>query len=204
MPRKKADEITEQTVEKVTGHVEGKTPNKQALALREQAMKDSLLQIDYSMLPKDSRGASGTLLSLFRRNRRISGFRTFDSGAELQGAIDAYFEMIYQAQAAEVEIVPDIELLASFLGVTRNVLFSWMRGEANPEFVQVLDLAFNDIATGKKQYALQHKVAPLVYLSDMQNNHGYVAEQRKQDVQLNFRVEQLTKEQLLENANLLP
>ena len=112
--------------------------------------------------------------------------------------------MIFQAETAGIQIVPDVELLASFLGVTRRVLMTWIRGDANPEFVQVLDLALNDIATGKKQYALQNKVAPLIYLSDMQNNHGYLAQQTKQDVQISVRAETLSEKQLIENANLLP
>ena len=204
MPRKKQETTTEPTVEKVEGQVEGKTSEKEELAIREAARERNLIPIDFTRMPTEARAATGTLMNAFRLARRTSGFRNYSSGAELQGAIDAFFELVYQAQMNHIEILPDIELLASFLGVTRNVLNQWLRGEANPEFAPVLDLAFNDIATGKKQYALQNKVAPLVYLSDMQNNHGYTAQQTKSDVQISFRAESLTEKQLIENANLLP
>lgn len=202
MPRKKKTEMP--FVEKVEGTVEGAMTEKEAVAIREKSMKDNLLNIDYTELPTDTKAATAVLTTAFRQMRQTPGIRTFHSGAELQGAIDAFFVMVYKAQEVGVQIVPDVELLASFLGVTRRALMNWMRGEENSEFVNVLDLAFNDIATYKKQYALQNKVAPLIYLSDMQNNHGYLAQQTKQDVQINLRAETLTEKQLIEQAKLLP
>ena len=202
MPRKKKSEMP--FIEKVEGNVEGVTSAKEAAAIREKAKEENTIAIDYSQIPTDTKAATAVLTTAFRRMRQTPGLRYFGSGAELQGAVDAFFEMIFQAETAGIQIVPDVELLASFLGVTRRVLMTWIRGDANPEFVQVLDLALNDIATGKKQYALQNKVAPLIYLSDMQNNHGYLAQQTKQDVQISVRAETLSEKQLIENANLLP
>ena len=201
MPKKKQTE----NVEVVEGVVETvQLTLKEELEIRNNSKALNTIPIAWDQMPTDVRGATGTLTMAFRRFRQTSGMRTFTSGPELQGAIDAFFEMVFTAQAKGVEILPDVELLASFLGVTRNALMSWMRGEANPEFVPVLDLAFNDIALGKKQYALQTKVAPLVYLSDMQNNHGYIAQQNKNDVQITFKNESLSEKQLIDNANLLP
>lgn len=201
MPKKKQTE----NVEVVEGVVETvQLTLKEELEIRNNSRALNTIPIAWDQMPTDVRGATGTLTMAFRRFRQTSGMRTFTSGPELQGAIDAFFEMVFTAQAKGVEILPDVELLASFLGVTRNALMSWMRGEANPEFVPVLDLAFNDIALGKKQYALQTKVAPLVYLSDMQNNHGYIAQQNKNDVQITFKNESLSEKQLIDNANLLP
>ena len=202
MPRKKKTEMP--FVETVYGTVEGSMSEKEAIRIREKARDDNLLQIDYTALPTDTKAATAVLTNAFRRHRQTPGFRYFHSGAELQGAVDAFFEMVFQAQSVGVQIIPDVELLASFLGVTRRLLLNWLRGDANPEYVQVLDLAFNDIATGKKQFALQNKVAPLVYLSDMQNNHNYLAQQTKQDVQISVRAETLSEKQLIENAKLLP
>lgn len=201
MPKKKQTE----NVEVVEGVVEPvQLSLKEELAIRTEAKEKNTIPIAWDRMPTDVRGATGTLMMAFRRFRQTAGMRAFTSGPELQGAIDAFFEMVYTAQSAGVDILPDVELLASFLGVTRNALMSWLKGEANPEFVPVLDLAFNDIATGKKQYALQTKVAPLVYLSDMQNNHGYIAQQNKNDVQITFKNENLTEKQLIDNASLLP
>ena len=199
MPKKKQTE----NVEVVEGVVETvQLTLKEELEIRNNSRALNTIPIAWDQMPTDVRGATGTLTMAFRRFRQTSGMRTFTSGPELQGAIDAFFEMVFTAQAKGVEILPDVELLASFLGVTRNALMSWMRGEANPEFVPVLDLAFNDIALGKKQYALQTKVAPLVYLSDMQNNHGYIAQQNKNDVQITFKNESLSEKQLIDNASV--
>lgn len=125
----------------------------------------------------------------------------FVSGAELAGACDAYFEVMYQAACSGSEIIPDVEHLALFLGTSRQTLMKWVR--ADPDRGPVLENAFNRIAAIKKQLAMRNKIPSLVYLSDIQNNHGYLSN-AKVDVNVEVKREAPSAETLIEQAKLLP
>lgn len=128
----------------------------------------------------------------------------FASGAELQGAIDAYWDFIYRVNADGRKIYPDVEGLASFLRVARSTLMNWRRGEVNREFAPVIETCFNDIASVKKQLALGGNLPPLIYLNDMQNNHGYLSNTSRQDIEVTVRREPDDPQKLIDAAKFLP
>ena len=125
----------------------------------------------------------------------------FVSAAELAGAIDAYFEVMYAAAMNGSEVIPDVEHLALYLGTSRKSMLKLR--EKSPEIADVIDTALNRIATIKKQLAMHNKIPSLVYLSDIQNNHGYV-NSNKVDVAVDVRRETPTREALIEQAKYLP
>lgn len=125
----------------------------------------------------------------------------FVSAAELAGAIDAYFTVIYNAATAGSDVIPDVEMLAAFLGSSRTEMMTW--GKKDSEMGRVLDQALNRIAAIKKQLAMHNKIPSLVYLSDMQNNHGYL-NQSKQELTIDIRRPIEDRQTLIDNAKLLP
>lgn len=205
MPRKKT-EITSDNVEKVSGSVEGLTYSQAEIAAQEKARNDWMVKIDWEGFGKNQYSEMIGMVYLNRTRNRGAREKTFNSGAELAGAIDAYWCLLFDLAEHGHTNMPDVESLADFLGVTRDTLMRWRRGEDNTEFIDPLNLAFNEIAQIKKQFAMQGRVNGLVYLSDMQNNHGYLANQKGSEIQLNVRVknELPSKEELIEKAKLLP
>lgn len=136
--------------------------------------------------------------------RRPYSLPSFASGAELQGAIDAYWDFIYRVNQDGRKIYPDVEGLASFLRVARSTLMNWKRGEVNREFAPIMETCFNDIASVKKQLALGGNLPPLIYLNDMQNNHGYLSNTSRQDIEVTVRREPDDPQKLIDAAKFLP
>lgn len=201
MARKKND-----AVEKVSGSVEGLTFSQAEIEIQEKARNDWMVKIDWDGFGRNQYSEMVGMVYLNRTRNRGSREKTFSSGAELAGAIDAYWCLLFDLAEHGHTNMPDVESLADFLGVTRDTLMRWRRGEDNVEFIDPLNIAFNEIAQIKKQFAMQGRVNGLVYLSDMQNNHGYLANQKASEVSLNVRVkhELPSKEQLIEQVKLLP
>ena len=149
---------------------------------------------------------NGTVAEIIRANTyRINSYgvrrnvRKFLTAAELQGAIDAYFLMMHNQAKQGGESIPDVEQLAMFLGTTRRTLLGW-RSDAS--FEPVIDNAMNRIAAIKKQLAMKNKIPSLVFLSDIQNNHGYTD---RRNLEVNVTQRQVTdREALIESAKMLP
>ncbi len=132
--------------------------------------------------------------------QRFTNAPKFVSAYELQGAVDAYFELMYLAAKNGSELIPDVEHLRLFLGISKSTMSRWKR--ENPEFDDVLSEAYDRVLAVKKQLAMHNKIPQLVYMNDIQNNHGY----RQKD-----RVEEKAEEkpivdvqQLIEAAKYLP
>lgn len=205
MPKKKTEEVIEEH-EKVNGSVEGVSYTQEDQRIRFETRDRFLSQRDGKTYGTNK--LSQVTGQIVRNRARMKGVaeETFANGAELTGAIDAYWCILFQDQENGVEVMPDVEHLADFLGVTRDTLLRWARGDGNIEFVQPIQLAFSEIATAKKQRAFSDKVNGLVYLNDMQNNHGYISNTKASDVKINVRLkhELPSKEQLIEQVKLLP
>lgn len=120
-------------------------------------------------------------------SRGIIALPKFVSGAELQGAIDAYWVFLRDAVQSGRQIIPDVEGLASFIGVSRSTISEWRKGNPNKEFSPIVERAMNDIAMVKKQLAMKNKIPALIYLNDMQNNHGYLSNNSKVDIDITAR-----------------
>ena len=205
MPRKKS-EITSDNVETVSGAVEGLSYSQEEMKIREQARRDWAINIDWDGFGKNQFSEMIGVVYLNRARKKTVGENKFTCGAELAGAIDSYWCLLFDLAEHNHTNMPDVEGLADFLGVTRDTLIRWRRGEANLEFIDPLNLAFNEIAQVKKQFAMQGRVNGLVYLNDMQNNHGYLANTKSGEVNLNVRLknELPDREHLIEQVKLLP
>ena len=163
------------------------------------------LPADYSPVgSNDIADALGQIRSVARGKGMPHYLPKFASGAELLGAIDAYWDFIYRVNADGRKIYPDVEGLASFLRVSRATLMRWRNGDTNREFAPIIETTLNDIASVKKQLALGGNLPPLVYLSDMQNNHGYVSNTTKMDIDVSVRREPDDPQKLIDNAKYLP
>lgn len=199
MAKKKTNEV-------VSGTVESLSYSQEEMRIQEKARADWTVDIDWQGFGQNQLSEMVGMVYLNRTRNRGAREKKFSSGPELAGAIDAYWCLIFDLAEHGHSNMPDVESLADFLGVTRDTLMRWRRGEENLEFVDPINIAFNEIAAIKKQYAITGKVNGLVYLSDMQNNHGYVSNQKSAEVSLNVRLkhELPSKEQLIEQVKLLP
>lgn len=99
--------------------------------------------------------------------------RKIETVEELREGIERYIDHIQTNAAAGVSLIPDVEGLALFLGVSRSTLFEWQKSRAG-EFSDTIKTTLNAIAAYKKQLALTGKIPPIVFATDFNNNHGYI------------------------------
>ena len=103
--------------------------------------------------------------------------RKYETVAELQEGIERYIDYIAVQNVAGVSLIPDVEGLALFLGISRSTLYEWQNARPG-EFSDTIKRAINAIAAVKKQLALNGKIPPIVFATDFNNNHGYVQQQK--------------------------
>lgn len=206
MPRKKKNEIVNDT-EVVEGRVEGLTYSEEEQRIRQAAREKALAEWDKATYGSNVFSvATGQIVRNRSRNNGVRE-RVYTSGAELAGMIDAYWCILFRDQEQGLNIVPDVEHMAEFLGVTRDTVNRWERGEDNLEFVDPIRIAKNEIASVKKQRALtDSKVNSLLTITDLNNNHGYQQNQKGTEVNVNVRLKHdlPSIEQLNEQIKLLP
>lgn len=100
----------------------------------------------------------------------------YETVAELQDAIIAYWDYLEDANRNGTPLIPDVEGLATFLDVTRATLMKWERCD-RPGFAETVAQAKNDIAACKKQMGQQGRIPPIVMAMDFNNNHNYTQRQ---------------------------
>ena len=71
----------------------------------------------------------------------------------------------------EKKLIPDIETLCCYLGITRKTLALYRK--RNEQWEQAIDLVKDGIMACKKQLAQTHRMPPLIYIFDAVNNFGY-------------------------------
>lgn len=103
--------------------------------------------------------------------------RKYETVEQLQEGIEKYIDYIAVQNAAGVSLIPDVEGLALFLGISRSTLYEWQNARPG-EFSDTIKRAINAIAAVKKQLALNGKIPPIVFATDFNNNHGYVQQQK--------------------------
>ena len=113
------------------------------------------------------------------RGRRGGHAPVYETADDLREAIIEYWDFMQDQNEKGNPIIPDVEGLCTFLGVSRRVMSMWERGDrrAGAGFQEVIEQAKNDIATCKKQLGLAGVIPPIVLALDMNNNHGYVQKQ---------------------------
>lgn len=133
----------------------------------------------------DSTGeALSAIYTLARTNmqRRLDGkaLPKYSSVEQLQQKIIEYWEYLENANQNGIALIPDMEGVCSFLGISRTTFRTWER-ENFQGFAETLAQVRNDIAACKKQLGLQNKIPAIVMAMDFNNNHDYV---QKQEVQV--------------------
>lgn len=123
-----------------------------------------------------SRGIFGEEETEERERGKGGRPRKYETAEELQEGIKKYLVYIAEKNAAGVALIPDVEGLALFLGVSRSTLYEWQNSRPG-EFSDTLKRTLNAIAAAKKQLALMGKIPPLVFATDFNNNHGYTQQQ---------------------------
>lgn len=83
----------------------------------------------------------------------------------------AYVNKINSDPDLEKKLIPDVESLCIFLGITRKTMSMYhRRGEA---WANAIDLVKDALLACKKQLASTHRMPPLIYIFDAVNNFNY-------------------------------
>lgn len=123
-----------------------------------------------------SRGIFGEEETEERERGKGGRPRKYETVEDLQEGIKKYLVYIAEKNAAGVALIPDVEGLALFLGVSRSTLYEWQNSRPG-EYSDTIKRTLNAIAAAKKQLALMGKIPPLVFATDFNNNHGYTQQQ---------------------------
>lgn len=87
----------------------------------------------------------------------------------------AYFQCLYDANQDKEQdqmLIPSIEGLCLFLGISRTTLFNYCN--RSDDWQETVNMARNAVATARTELATHYKIPPLLHLFDMVNNHkGY-------------------------------
>ena len=116
--------------------------------------------------------------------------RKIETVEELNEGIKNYLQYIAEYNSNGVPLIPDVEGLALFLGISRSTLYEWQSSRPG-EFSDTIKRALNAIAATKKQLALMGKIPPLVFATDFNNNHGYTQAAQKIDLNVGKQAEPL-------------
>lgn len=93
----------------------------------------------------------------------------------LQNNIVAYFDYVAnvnRANESERALVPDVEMLCGYLGITRTTLLTYQKSRGE-EWRETIERAKTIIAAYQKQLGLTYKIPPVVLMFNFQNNFGY-------------------------------
>ena len=100
----------------------------------------------------------------------------YETAEALRKAIVGYWDYLEDQNTLGNPLIPDVEGLATYLGVSRDTLRNWETGRTmkGKGFDVVVAQAKNDIAACKKQLGQLGNLPPIVMAMDFNNNHGYV------------------------------
>lgn len=83
----------------------------------------------------------------------------------------SYINEVNSNPDLEKKLIPDVENLCCYLGITRKTLALYRK--RNEQWEQAIDLVKDGIMACKKQLAQTHRMPPLIYIFDAVNNFGY-------------------------------
>lgn len=167
---KLSDKQVEQVALEVTKKNEP-TKYRDERGVRKQAYRRFKEDVDYLPIDPDE---MVTMLEFEKNNcKRLGRPPVFSCVEELQGAIEAFWDYLINANKNGNALIPDVEGLASFLGVSRDTLNEWERINFRG-FAATIKSTKNSIASCKKQLALHGKIPTIVFATDFNNNHGYI------------------------------
>ena len=110
------------------------------------------------------------------RVRKGRGGIRYETVEDLENGIMAYWDYLMKANEQNIALLPDVEGMCAFLGITRNTFLEWERNDVRG-FGATIEQAKNDIAACKKQIGLHGKIPPIIMAMDFNNNHGYTQRQ---------------------------
>lgn len=127
----------------------------------------------------------------------------YETVEQLVEAISDYANWIKtQNNLNNAHLIPDVEGMCSFIRVPRATVLSWERRDTRG-FGYTISLARDWIATCKKQMALKGEIPPLIFATDMNNNHDYV--NPKNQVEITARpMEVVDRDALIREALAMP
>lgn len=100
----------------------------------------------------------------------------YETAEDLEKGIMEYWDYLIQANENKINLIPDVEGLCAFLGITRTTMNQWENNDVRG-MRATIEQAKNDIAACKKQIGLQGKIPPIIMAMDFNNNHGYTQRQ---------------------------
>lgn len=116
------------------------------------------------------------LFSLKRTGGRPFKYEPTEEGLErfTQESVDFldYCNEVNKDMEEGQKLIPDVEAWAVYLGITRATIFEYEK--RGGEWKKTIDYFKNIIAQGKKELALNGKMAPVLYMFDSANNHNYI------------------------------
>ena len=127
----------------------------------------------------------------------------FDTIEQLIEKIEDWERLVLRKIQDGEEIIPDAESLAVALDVNMTTIASWRRGDRGEAVKNVIETELNKIAAVKNQLALKGAIVPIVYITQMNNVHGYTQNNR-QEITITDRREVSDAKDLIERAKLLP
>ena len=107
---------------------------------------------------------------------RIGRPRKYETLAEFKEIVRGYINYIRDANVDGVKLIPDIEGLCAFMGISRETLIEWEKTRST-EYSNAIKRVKNQLAFFKKQLALKGKIPALTFATDFNNNHGYTQKQ---------------------------
>ena len=146
-------------------------------------MKNQLQPKEYKRFTPEPIGTDNTLEAVLNmtieslKMGRPPAYPETEQGLEdfKRTTID-YFQYVKDTNAnpnIDKKLVPDVEALCTFLGITRNTLLTYekQRGGSWQDFIKQTK---NAIAACKKELAFHQQIPPVVAMFDLTNNHSYV------------------------------
>lgn len=146
-------------------------------------MKNELQPKEYKRFTPEPIGTDNTLEAVLNmtieslKMGRPPAYPETEQGLEgfKRTTID-YFQYVKDTNANPdigKKLVPDVEALCTFLGITRNTLLAYekQRGSSWQDFIKQTK---NAIAACKKELAFHQQIPPVVAMFDLTNNHSYV------------------------------
>lgn len=127
----------------------------------------------------------------------------YDTVEQLVERIEDWERLVMRKIQDGQEIIPDAESLAVGLDVNMSTFNSWRRGDRGEAFKNIIEMELNKIAAVKNQLAMKGAIPQLVWVTMMNNVHGYT-QNNKHEVVVSDRREVQSADDLINRAKLLP
>lgn len=115
-------------------------------------------------------------IEMYAKNELVGRPRKYETVESFIKSATGYLEYIRDANNDGVKVIPDIEGLCSYMGISRTALFDWQTSRPGA-YSDAIKSVLNFMASFKKQLALKGKIPPLTFATDFNNNHGYTQKQ---------------------------